>query len=103
MHARACVRIIAHQRELGVQRKAREAELRGLRQRHFGTKSERASACKSNRNANARKPSARPRGQQSGAPGHDRTPLNDLSKRVEFLGGEYNCPNYGKPAAACRL
>jgi len=114
MHARACVRIkalIAYQRELDVQRKAREAELlaelqatkaelRGLRQRHFGTKSERAQTRKSNRNANARKPSARPRGQQPGAPGHGRTPLNELPKRVEILGGEYSCPNCGKPMVA---
>lgn len=91
----------AREAELLEQLKQKKAALRGLRQRHFGTRSERASRCRPpDRNTNARQHSARPRGQQPGAPGHGRTVFDDLPKRVQWHGMDRACPDCGKPMTA---
>lgn len=103
-------RLEQHRCELVAQHKAREAELlaqleraraevRGLRQRHFGTKSERAQT----RKPLWPRPSAkgeRPRGQQPGASGHGRTRLPQLPSREERVPSARACPRCGEPMAA---
>lgn len=114
-HARAVERIQAlerRNRELTDRHKAREAELlaqleqvkaqvRGLRQRQFGGKSERAQT----RDPGSLRPSPpdgprRSRGQQPGRGGHGRIRQPGLSARKERMEGTRNCPRCGEPMVA---
>ncbi|MCG5549279.1 IS66 family transposase zinc-finger binding domain-containing protein [Halorhodospira halochloris] len=111
-HAKALRRIRAleqRNRELTEHYKAREAELlaqleqakaevRGLRQSHFGGNSERAQTLETTgqeRPASSGK--KRSRGQQPGSSGHGRSRLTDLPAREEHLEGERSCPQCGEP------
>lgn len=89
----------AREAEFLVQLDQAKAEVRGLRQRHFGTKSERAKTRKPlwpRRSARG----TRPRGQQPGAPGHGRTRLSQLPSREERVQSARVCPRCGEPMAA---
>ncbi|WP_430981847.1 IS66 family transposase, partial [Halorhodospira halophila] len=113
-HARARRRIQElerRNRELIAQHKAREAELlakleqakaevRGLRQRHFGGKSERAQTRETASRKETTSQNRRPRGQQPGSSGHGRTRLSELPAREEYLEAERSCPECGEPMVA---
>ena len=76
-----------------------KAEVRGLRQRHFGTKSERAKTRKPPWPGGCAK-SHRPRGQQPGAPGHGRTRLPELPSRGSRVQSDRKCPRCGESMEA---
>ena len=75
-----------------------EAKIRDLEQRIYGKKSEKGGTTKNE--GNGRGTSTRPRGQQSGSPGHGRTkrphlPVTEEERDVDPE--DKHCPNCGKP------
>lgn len=114
LHARALERLRQlkeNRRQLVAQHKAREAELlaqldqakaevRGLRQRHFGTRSERAQTRKPLWCPRTPEKGRRPRGQQPGAPGHGRSRLTGLPTREQRVESPRRCPRCGASMTA---
>ena len=100
LHERAIARLELaekrHQFELALVRQREDllkieldkalAQIRDLRQRVFGSKTEQSIAVNGG---------ARPRGQQRGRPGHGRTRLPQLPAKVEDLTSQPCCPRCG--------
>ena len=107
LHERAIARLELaekrHQFELALVRQREEllkieldkalAQIRDLRQRLFGSKTEQSIAV--NAGTRPKDGPARPRGQQRGRPGHGRTRLPQLPAKMEGLTSQACCPRCG--------
>jgi transposase len=94
MHNKALVREKKQEQIL----KKQKGQIRDLRHRVFGKKSEKKNSCK-DKSSSEKSISKRPRGQQPGSEGHGRTKRPDLPERIEVA--EFNetpvCPCCNKP------
>ena len=107
LHERAIARLELaekrHQFELALVRQREDllkieldkalAQIRDLRQRVFGSKTEQSNAV--NAGTRPKDVPARPRGQQRGRPGHGRTRLPQLPAKMEDLTSQACCPRCG--------
>lgn len=94
MHKKA----ISREKKLKQTIKEQEGQIRDLRNRLFGKKSEKKSSGKDKGKSKPSNPK-RPRGQQPGSKGHGRTKRPDLPEKEELANflEDPICPNCGKP------
>ncbi len=94
MHGKAVLR----EKKLKQTVEEKEGQIRDLRSRLFGSKSEKKSSTKDEGKSKSSNPK-RPRGQQRGSKGHGRTERPDLPEKEELanFSEDPTCPNCGKP------
>jgi transposase len=97
MHQKALLR----EQKLQQTIKEQKGQIRDLRNRLFGTKSEKGKSSSDKGKSKPSKPK-RPRGQQPGSKGHERTKRLDLPQKEEEakFPEDPMCPNCGKPYIA---